>query len=256
MVSFVEFRDGEHLDLSDTISRNVVSDGMSSQYDVQYNAFVPLIIPEFAAASKDCPIVFADIKGHIIPFALVHLDFAKGFNSVAGPICNARYVPLLLRERPFDCAGSLGEYHGTGHICITMQPQHGAEDSWLRERLDKTVEFLEFYRKTVVFCKNLALLGLFDKVTVRNFGDNGCAGGSLQFLVVNHERVSALSDRQLGAMIRNGDMHLCSLHLASLGKTDTIIRQMSLRRPPKDAMARYNDGFVPWRERKRSQAYE
>ena len=226
-------------------------DARANQKCLQQYAFLPLLVSEFSAVSREFPIVFAERKGIILSFALVIKELESAFNSVTDTIWHATYAPIVVREHPFGHGRSLCDDRGTGYADIRLHPQYGTDQNWLQDLLVRKLILIDEYQKTIDFCQTLLNFGVLNTAVAFTPSERTGVDESPQFLVVSQERMSALPDHQFGAMVRNGDMQLCNLHLGSLGKADMTIRHLSHRRPPEAATTSRNDGFVPWRERGR-----
>ena len=197
---------------------------------------VPLLVAEFAAAAGDLPIIFAGEGKNTVPAAL--LGFAPDENLLvdAEGVWRDGYVPAFLRRYPFVFTES--EDRSTLTLCID-EAFEGINSDGIGERLFDTqgnrTQFLEStlgfvsqyqaqFNRTRAFCDRLSRLGLLKPAQARRSteaGESVTVGG---FSIVDREKLKAIPDTDLRAMLDTDELEMLFLHLHSLSNVQRIAR--------------------------------
>jgi hypothetical protein len=206
---------------------------------------------EFNEAMKEYAVVFTRAaNGRIVPVAMLGLRSRENLFVDEEGRWSGSYVPAFLRRYPFVLAQLGGEQLG---LCIdeayegfntkdgeAMFDAQGANTPFL----DKAVRFLEDYQaefaRTGLFCQRLEQFGLLKEMNAQASLKDGRSFTVSNLLVVDEPRLMALPDAVALSLFRSGELHLVSMHLASLSNmqklTDRIVAQGGPTQPaPKPA---------------------
>jgi hypothetical protein len=199
-----------------------------------------LACAEFAEACKEYAIVFARVDGgRIAPLALLGLREGENLFVHSDGHWEAHYVPAFVRRYPFV----LAEFDGTQMgVCVdeaysgiseaegeALFDAQGENTPFLQSALDFLNLYQNEYLRTDRFCQQLADLGLLmemnakaDLVDGRSFTVNG-------LLVIDEQRLQALTDVQLLGLARSGALGLVQLHFASLSNMNRLVDKLAER---------------------------
>jgi len=207
---------------------------------------------EFAEAAREYPIVFTRTNGRVAPVAILGLRARENlFVDDAGQ-WGARYIPAFVRRYPFVLSELPGGQLG---VCVdeaypglndregeALFDVTGKNTPFLQNALDFRIVDQQEYLRTEAFCRKLADAGLLmemnakaDLVDGRSFTING-------LLVVDEKKLLALPDARALSLFRSGELHLVSMHLASLSNMQRLVDRLAERKtqmepPPKPASA-------------------
>lgn len=204
-----------------------VKTGTDYRFARKTNA-VPVTAVEFASAAREYAIVFAGKEDAVMP--MVVLGARQDENAYVDDEgrWKARYVPAYIRRYPFVFSSS--DDGATFTLCIDesftgyntdgrgerLFDADGERTQYLSTVLNFQQEYQAHFSTTQAFCRRLKELELLEPVEAR-FGQ---AGGRLHtltgLLVINREKLRRLTDEQLAAMVRGGELELAYLHLHSL----------------------------------------
>ena len=205
---------------------------------------VVLAASEFAEACKEYAVVFTRASdGRVMP--AVVLGLRGGENLFVGDDggWDARTIPAYVRRYPFVLAELPGEPSlavcideacpGLGHDeGEPLFDAEGRETAYLRTALDFLAAYQREIARTQAFCARLAQAGVLvdmnaraDLVDGRSFTLNG-------LLVVDEKKLLALPDATALALFRAGELHLVSLHLASLSNLQRLVDRVAQRPSP------------------------
>ena len=205
---------------------------------------VVLAASEFAEACKEYAVVFTRASdGRVMP--AVVLGLRGGENLFVGDDggWDARTIPAYVRRYPFVLAELPGE--PSLAVCIDeacpglgqeegepLFDAEGRETAYLRTALDFLAAYQREIARTQAFCARLAQAGVLvdmnaraDLVDGRSFTLNG-------LLVVDEKKLLALPDATALALFRAGELHLVSLHLASLSNLQRLVDRVAQRPSP------------------------
>ncbi len=205
-----------------------------------------LAAAEFAEACKEYAIVFtrgAEGKGAIVPVAMLGLRSRENLFVDEHDQWSAGYIPAFVRRYPFVLAELAGQ--PSMGVCIdeafaglgdregeALFDAQGNNTPFLQNALDFLNRYQAEYTRTEAFCRRLEQAGLLtemnakaDLVDGRSFTVNG-------LLVVDEKRLLALPDAVALSLFRAGELHLVSLHLASLPNMKKLVDRMAERKSP------------------------
>jgi hypothetical protein len=196
---------------------------------------------EFNEAGKEYAIVFTrSAAGKVAPVVMLGLRTRENLFVQADESWDARYLPGFVRRYPFVLAELPGQAMAvcmdeayTGLSETEGEPlfdDQGQETAYLRNAVDFLGTFQREYARTEAFCQRLAQAGLLtemnaraDLVDGRSFTVNG-------LLVVDEKKLLSLPDATALGLFRNGELHLVSMHLASLSNMQRLVDRLAQRK--------------------------
>ena len=198
---------------------------------------------EFAEACKEYPIVFTRGTGQkVLPVAMLGLRSRENLYVDDKDQWTASYVPAFVRRYPFVLAELAGQAMG---VCIDeafsglsdtkgepLFDAHGHNTPFLQNALDFLERYQQEYRRTEAFCQRLEQAGLFTEMNAKADlvdGRSFTVGG---LLVVDEKKLLALPDAVALSLFRAGELHLVSMHLASLSNMKKLVDRMAERKSP------------------------
>ncbi|HSH89464.1 MAG TPA: SapC family protein [Ramlibacter sp.] len=198
---------------------------------------------EFAEAFKEYPIVFTRGGNQkIVPVAMLGLRSRESLFIDDEERWTATYVPAFVRRYPFVLAELAGEQMG---VCIdeafsglndkegeALFDAKGNNTPFLQNALDFLNRYQQEYNRTEAFCHRLEKAGLLVEMNAKaNLvdGRSFMVGG---LLVVDEAKLMALPDATVLSLFRAGEMHLVSMHLASLSNMRKLVDRMAERQSP------------------------
>lgn len=196
---------------------------------------------EFGEAFKEYAIVFSRTGGKVLPLAMLGLRSRENLFVDAGGRWDARYVPAFVRRYPFVLAELPGQSMA---LCIdeacpgvgdaegeALFDAQGRDTPFLRHAVDFLTQYQGEYVRTEAFCRRLDQAGLLvemdaraDLVDGRSFTVNG-------LMVVDEKKLMALPDAAALSLFRAGELHLVSMHLASLSNMQALVDRLAQRDP-------------------------
>ena len=198
---------------------------------------------EFNEACKEYAIVFTrGAHEKIIPVAMLGLRSRENLFVDADERWNATYVPAFVRRYPFVLAELSSDSMA---VCIdeayrglndkegdALFDAKGGNTPFLQNALDFLNRYQQEFHRTAAFCQRLEQSGLLtemnakaDLVDGRSFAVNG-------LLVVDEKKLMALPDAVALSLFRAGELHLVSMHLASLSNMQKLVDRMAERKSP------------------------
>jgi len=200
---------------------------------------------EFNEAMKEYAIVFTRAaNGKVVPVAMLGLRSRENLFVDDEERWQARYIPAFVRRYPFVLA-QLGDQLG---VCIDEAYQgftvtegealfddKGANTPFLTN----AVEFLERYQRefarTEVFCQRLEQAGLLREMNAKADLRDGRSFTVSGLFVVDEPKLMALPDAVALSLFRAGELHLVSMHLASLSNMRSLADRLAQRAPGMDS---------------------
>jgi hypothetical protein len=200
---------------------------------------------EFNEACKEYAIVFTRSgAGTVAPVVMLGLRTRENLLVREDGGWDARYLPAFVRRYPFVLAELTGQSLA---VCVDeayaglsdtegepLFDAQGRETAFLRNAVDFLTTYQREYLRTEAFCQRLAQAGLLtemnaraDLVDGRSFTVNG-------LFVVDEQKLMSLPDATALALFRSGELHLVSMHLASLSNMQRLVDRLAQR---KDAIA-------------------
>jgi len=198
---------------------------------------------EFNEACKEYAIVFTrGAQQKIVPVAMLGLRSRENLFVDAGENWAATYVPAFVRRYPFVLAELPGQSLG---VCIdeayggldnqegeALFDARGGNTPFLQNALDFLTRYQQEFGRTEGFCRRLEQAGLLTEMNAqaqlvdgRSFAVNG-------LLVVDEKKLMALPDAVALSLFRAGELHLISMHLASLSNMQKLVDLMAQRKSP------------------------
>lgn len=203
-------------------------------------AFVPIVLAEIAAASRNYPIVFAGDGA--LPLALTGLDSNNLFVS-EGAWARDAYVPAYVRRYPF---GFLATGDGQSFI-LALDVEAGAvasagdegqplfEDGKPSGLTSQALAFCDAFQgeasATTAFAAALKARGLLIDRRADVTLPDGRKLGVEGFQIIDAEKFAALPDDQVLTWHRKGWLALVHFHLASLDRFSALLELQARRAP-------------------------
>lgn len=198
---------------------------------------------EFNEACKEYAIVFSRSgNGRIVPVVMLGLRARENLFVDDQDHWTARYVPAFVRRYPFVLAELPGQSLG---VCIDeaypgfgekegepLFDGKGEDTPFLRNALDFLTQYQREYLRTEAFCKRLEQAGLLTEMNARADLVDGRTFTVGSLLVVDEKRLMALPDAAALSLFRSGELHLVSMHLASLSNMQVLVDKIAQRKAP------------------------
>ena len=195
---------------------------------------------EFNEACKEYPIVFTrSPNGKTVPVAVLGLRNQENLFVDAQDRWLARYLPAFVRRYPFVLAEVPGQSLA---VCIdeaypglsetegeALFDDKGQETPYLKQTLEFLTQYQREHQRTEAFCKRLQDNGLLKETNVRANLRDGRSFTLNGMLVVDEKKLLELPEATVLAMFRNGEMHMVSLHLASLSNIQLLADRQAQR---------------------------
>jgi hypothetical protein len=196
---------------------------------------------EFNEACKEYAIVFTrGAHQRIVPVAMLGLRSRENLFVDTGEHWTGTYVPAFVRRYPFVLAELPGQGLGA---CIdeayggldnkegeALFDAEGGNTPFLQNALDFLTRYQQEFIRTDSFCRRLEQAGLLTEMNAkaqlvdgRSFAVNG-------LLVVDEKKLMALPDAVALSLFHSGELHLISMHLASLSNMQKLVELMAQRK--------------------------
>jgi hypothetical protein len=201
---------------------------------------------EFNEACKEYAIVFTrSAAGKAAPVVVLGLRTDENLFVDAQDAWDARYIPAFVRRYPFVLAElpgrSLGvcideAYEGLGETeGEALFDAQGQDTPFLRSALEFLAQYQREHLRTEAFCQRLEQHGLLTEMNARASLPDGRSFAVGGLLVVDEKKLLALPDAAALAMFRAGELHLVSMHLASLSNMQGLLDRLAQRKDPPPA---------------------
>lgn len=198
---------------------------------------------EFADAGREYAIVFTRGSSQaIVPVVMLGLRARENLFVGAEGQWLGDYVPAFVRRYPFVLAERSGQALG---VCIDeafaglndqegepLFDARGNNTPFLQNALDFLGRYQQEYLRTESFCRRLEQAGVLTEMDAKADlvdGRSFTVGG---LLVVDEKKLMALPDAVALSLFRSGELHLVSLHLASLANMKKLVDRMAERKMP------------------------
>ncbi|MDP1968340.1 MAG: SapC family protein [Burkholderiaceae bacterium] len=199
---------------------------------------LPLACAEFNEACKAYAIVFTrETGGKITPVVMLGLRERENLFVDAQGRWTAGYVPAFVRRYPFVLAElpdrQMGVCIDEAHAGLNETEGEALFDADGRDTpfLTGALDFLNRYQiehmRTAEFCQRLTGAGLLTPMNAQADLADGSRLLVSDFLVVDEKQLMALPDAKALALFRAGDLHLISLHLASLSNMQRLTDKLA-----------------------------
>ncbi|MRR50602.1 MAG: hypothetical protein EG825_06755 [Rhodocyclaceae bacterium] len=227
---------------------------------------IPLAAVEFLDAAREYPIVFTGKDGEaLLPIVLVGVRHNENLCVTEDHRWDGRYLPAFVRRYPFVLAENRGgddfnvyideAYPGFGE---SEGERLFTDDGEQTDFLKRALEFLSNYQgeiaRTRMFVERLQSLDLLVP-RVLDVTRSDEAPLVLQgFSVIDEQRLVALGDAELLALVRDGYLALIYSHLGSLGNVARLSERLAARlATPASVEGKAVAESVPQSKKKRSQ---
>lgn len=198
---------------------------------------------EFTEAGKEYAIVFTrGSRQEIVPVAMLGLRARENLFVDANERWTGAYIPAFVRRYPFVLAELSGQAMA---VCIDEAFQglsdkegeplfeaQGSNTPFLQNALDFLTRYQQEYRRTEAFCKRIEQAGLLTEMNAKADLTDGRSFTVSGLLVVDEKKLLALPDAVALSLFRSGELHLISLHLASLSNMKKLADRMAERKTP------------------------
>ena len=192
-----------------------------------------LTLPEFVAASRCCPIIFAQAGDDFQPTMVVGLAEQQNLCVDAeGDWRSDCYLPAYVRRYPF-CTAQLAQDTSRVVVCVdeagldTAAPHFfdaRGEDTPAWRDIDRLIQDMDIAtRQTNLFSARVAGLGLlepFDAAVRPVVGERRHVGGMWR---VNESRLNTLPEAVLVELMRSGFLSRIYAHLMSLDNFQRLL---------------------------------
>lgn len=208
---------------------------------------VPLVAGEIPRAAREYTIVFAGSEAAISPVAVLGLEGQENLYVTDDGKWNANYIPAFVRRYPFvfvqsedgktftlamDEGWAGCNQEGRGNRLFN---DDGERSPYLTEMLGFLEQYQAHFQRTQAYCKKLHELGLLESMradfTMAD-GKNISLGG---FMVVNRDRLKALSPEKLAELAKTDELELTYIHLSSMDNFSSMASRVIERRGAKPA---------------------
>ena len=198
---------------------------------------------EFNEACKEYAIVFTrGGNGKIVPVVMLGLRARENLFVDEQDRWTAHYIPAFVRRYPFVLAELPGQSMG---VCIDeafaglsdkegepLFDAQGRDTPFLRNALDFLSQYQREYLRTEAFCQRLAQAGLLMEMNAKADLVDGRSFTVASLMVVDEKKLLTLPDAVALSLFRSGELHLVSMHLASLSNMRTLVDKMAQRKAP------------------------
>jgi hypothetical protein len=198
---------------------------------------------EFNEACKEYAIVFTrGAHQKIVPVAMLGLRSRENLFVDAGENWAASYVPAFVRRYPFVLAELPGQSLG---VCVdeayggldnkegeALFDARGGNTPFLQNALDFLTRYQQEFGRTEAFCRRLEQAGLLMEMNAKAQLGDGRSFAVNGLLVVDEKKLMALPDAVALSLFRAGELHLISMHLASLSNMQKLVELMAQRKSP------------------------
>lgn len=198
---------------------------------------------EFGEAMKEYAIVFTRAaSGRMVPVAMLGLRGRENLYVDDKARWEARYVPAFVRRYPFVLAQLAGEQLG---VCIDeaykgfnlkqgeqLFDETGANTPFLANAVEFLQRYQQEFARTETFCQRLEQAGLLKEMNAKADLIDGRTFTVGSLYVVDEPKLLALPDAVALALFRSGELHLVSMHLASLSNMQSLVDRMATRPEP------------------------
>jgi hypothetical protein len=202
---------------------------------------IPLAAVEFFDVARDYPIAFTGQEGGpLFPIVLLGVRDSENLFVAEDGRWEGRYIPAFVRRYPFV----LAEKENADDFNVYLDESYagfGAQDG---ERLftdtgehtpllKQALEFLSTYqgeiKRTRLFVERLQALGLLVPRVLEIVRANQAPMVLQGFSVVDEQRLMALGDADLLALVREGQLAWIYAHLMSLGNVSALAQRLETR---------------------------
>ena len=187
---------------------------------------------------KEYPIVFTRMpNGRIVPVAMLGLRNRENLFVEEDGRWMANYIPAFVRRYPFVLAqlggDSLGVCVDEAYAGLSEQEgeplfdEQGRNSPVLGNALEFLQRFQQEFARTEAFCQRLEQAGLLREMNAKADLADGRSFTVNGLLVVDEPKLMALPDATALSLFRKGELHLVSMHLASLSNMQRLVDRIA-----------------------------
>lgn len=198
---------------------------------------VPLMAAEFPTAATDLPIVFTKADDGVLPVAVLGLEQDQNLLVDREGQWRGEYVPAFFRRYPFVFASA--DNDKTFTLCIDDDYEglnrdgrgerffdaDGEQTQYLGKVLDFLQDYQAHFQRTRAFCARLVELDLLESVEAQIRLPEGGQRTLTGFQAVNRQKLKALPEDSLKALLDSDELELLYVHLQSLRNLNRLSRQ-------------------------------
>ncbi|MEO0829192.1 MAG: SapC family protein [Pseudomonadota bacterium] len=215
-----------------------VKAGASYKFAENVNS-VPLTAIEFGQASAEYPIVFSGAQDLVMPCAILGAANEQNVFIDEDGKWGGKYVPAFVRRYPFVFGQDKGGEQLILHIDDSFEgvntegrgerlfDAEGAQTQYLKNMLTFLQDYQVRFERTKAYCARLKELDLLQPMEAQFSMPSGQRQSLSGFQTVDREKLKALSDEELGKMMRTDELECTFLHLASLRHFGSIAERVS-----------------------------
>lgn len=201
---------------------------------------MPLLALEFRNAVSEYPIVFAGTEDNFMPTVLLGIKEENNLFVNESGEWNASYVPAFARRYPF--VFSSVDQGKTLTLCVDEEfsglneegdgesffDENGELTQYLKNVLDFQQEYQKHFSRTQQFCEQLKELEILDPMQAQFEYGSGEKMALTGFMVVNRDRLKALSGERLEKLASTDELELIYLHLQSMHNVKELAQRLNL----------------------------
>lgn len=216
-----------------------VKTGANYKFAEKVNS-VPLTAIEFGQAAIEYPIVFSGNGETVMPCAILGATATRNLFVQQDGTWGGKYVPAFIRRYPFVFAQDPSGKNLILHIDETFEgvnkkdrgerlfDSEGEQTQYLKNVLAFLQDYQQRFQRTQIFCKRLLELDLLRPMEAQFSLPSGERQSLSGFQTVDREKFKAISNEDLGKMMRTDELECVFLHLASLRHFGSIAERFSV----------------------------
>ncbi len=216
-----------------------VKTGASYKFAEKVNS-VPLTAIEFGQAAVEYPIVFSGNGETVMPCAILGATATRNLFVQKDGTWGGKYVPAFIRRYPFVFAQDQSGKTLILHIDESFEGYNkndrgerlfdadGNQTQYLKNVLSFLQDYQQRFNRTQLFCKRLMELELLRPMEAQFNMPTGERQSLSGFQTVDRDKLKAISNEDLGKMLRTDELECIFLHLASLRHFGSIAERFSL----------------------------
>ena len=199
---------------------------------------VPLMAVEFPSAAEDYSIVFAGEGDDLLPVVIMGVRQDENLYIDDKGHWTASYIPAFVRRYPFVFAST--DAGKTLTLCLDEEytgcnqegrgerlfDADGEQTHYLGKVLDFLQDYQTHYQRTQAFCKKLNELELFEDMGAKFTLPNGEERTLTGFKVISKEKLKALPQDELMALMANDGLELIYTHLHSMRNLNKVLQRL------------------------------
>ncbi len=201
---------------------------------------VPLTAIEFGQAAVEYPIVFSGTEETVMPCAILGATATRNLFVKQDGSWGGKYVPAFIRRYPFVFAQDDGGKKLILHIDESFEgvnkddrgerlfDSDGTQTQYLKNVLAFLQDYQQRFNRTQLFCKRLLELDLLRPMEAQFSLPSGERQSLSGFQTVDREKLKAVSNEDLGKMMRTDELECLFLHLSSLRHFSSIAERFSI----------------------------